>query len=146
MLANNSDYNQRVQQGKRIEGKIINALKQMGYRIDSASAYEDMNEKIDGWWIDKKDNRYPFQIKYRETGDDIIFEIIQDVAKQNMGRDMKSKAVLYIVADTFGRTRMFLTKPIKEKAEEVLEKIKRDQQKNPYKLDFRGEVASKVSI
>lgn len=138
MLATIGDYSKRIEAGKRVEHKIINSLRQMGYKIEDPTSREDMTDKIDGWWIDKKGNRYPLQIKFRQSGDDIIFELIQDVRLNNEGRDMKSKAVLYLVADTHGKTRMFLTAPIKQKAKEVLDVIQKELKQSPFQLDFRG--------
>lgn len=138
MIADNPNYNQRIEQGKRIESKIIFALRAMGFHIDDATAHQDMHDKVDGFWIDKKGTRYPFQIKWRQSGDDIIFELIQNMVTGNEGRDYKSSAQLYIVADTHGKTRMFLAKPIKEKAKSVLASVQSDLKKNPQQFNFQG--------
>lgn len=138
MLANVSNYGERISAGKRVEKQILDALCKKGYRIEDPTSSEDMHDKIDGWWLDKQGKRFPIQVKYRETGDDIIFELIQDIQTNNAGRDMKSKAVLYLVADTHLTTRMFLVKPIKEKAQEIIQSVIGDLKKNAYQNDFRG--------
>lgn len=139
MLANISNYNDRIAAGKSVESQIINALRQKGFKIDNPTASEDKYDKIDGWWVDKKGNRYPLQIKFRQSGNDIIFELIQNMTSGNEGRDLKSKAILYIIADTHGTTRMLLVQPIKKKANEILDYIKKELLKNPNQQNFGGQ-------
>jgi hypothetical protein len=139
MLANVSDYDARITAGKRVEKQILDALRKKGYRIEDPTSGEDKHDKIDGWWLDKQGKRFPIQVKYRETGDDIIFELIQDFSTNNAGRDMKSKAVLYLVADTHGTTRMFLVKPIKDKAQEIIQHVIGGLKTNPSETRFRGQ-------
>jgi hypothetical protein len=138
MLANIQNYNDRISAGKKVESAIINGLRNRGFKIDDATADQDMHQKIDGWWIDKKDNKYPLQIKFRQSGDDILFELMRDVDRNIEGRDIKSKAVIYLVADRNGTTRMFLTKPIKEKASEILKTVFTDLEKEPNKNEWEG--------
>lgn len=121
MLANISNYDDRISAGKVVERRIIDALRQMGYKIDDPTSSEDQNDKIDGWWVDKKGGRVPLQIKFRETGDDILFELVKDLDRNIPGRDIISKAALYLVVDRNGKTRMFLTKPIKEQAQKIVD-------------------------
>lgn len=137
MLATTQNYKDRIHRGKEVELQIINKLKSLGYHIDPPTEHEDMFHKIDGWWV-TKNHKYSFQIKFRERGDDIIFELIQNMDTQNPGRDLKSKATLYIVMDTKKNIRMFLTKPIKDKANEILSHIKIALQKTPLETNFSG--------
>lgn len=137
MLAN-SNYSDRVDSGKRVEKKILDSLRQKGYKILDPTAQEDMKDKIDGWWIDKQGNEYPVQVKFRQSGDDILYELTADVDRKIEGRDLKSKADLYLVSDRSGTTRMFLTKPIKEKAKSILSDIQKDLQINPRKTNWEG--------
>lgn len=138
MLADQPDYQKRISAGKNIEQKILNALRDKGYKIEDPTPSEDMHDKIDGWWINKKGTRFPVQVKYRETGDDIIFELVQDFSTKNLGRDMKTKAVVYIVTDTHRITRMFLVKPIKEKAQEITKVVLDALRENPTQTAFSG--------
>jgi hypothetical protein len=139
MLANIHHYATRIEAGKVVEQKILDALRKLGHKIEPATASEDMHDKIDGWWIGKTNNqRYPLQIKFREGGDDIIFELVADLDRRREGRDLKSKAVLYIVANTRGKTRMFLVHPIKTKALELLSMIEDDLQNNPFRTRWGG--------
>lgn len=130
MLANISNYNDRISAGKVVEKRIIDAFRQMGYNIEDPTPSEDKNDKIDGWWNDKKGNRVPLQIKFRESGDDILFELVKDLDRGIPGRDIISKAALYLVVDRTGKTRLFPTKPIKEQAQKMVDillpVIKRD--------------------
>lgn len=139
MLANISNYSDRISSGKAVETKILNALRQKGYQIDDPTESEDKYDKIDGWWVDKKGQRYSLQIKFRETGDDILFELVKDLDKNIPGRDIISKAVLYLVVDRSGKTRMFLTAPIKEKAQKIQELILQILSKNPTKTEWKGQ-------
>lgn len=92
------DLYTRVQSGKVKEGIIINTLKDKGFNITSATVSQDMHDKIDGWL----DGNKPVQIKYRDTGDDILMEIIKPFAPNMVnnytfsGRDMRGKAEIYI--------------------------------------------------
>jgi hypothetical protein len=138
MLAGISNYGDRITAGKRVEHAIVDQLRKKGFTIEDPTPGQDMHEKIDGFWVDKKQNKYPLQIKFRETGDDIIFELIKDVDRKIDGRDLKTKAVLYLVADRQGVTRMFLTKPIKDKAQEILKTILAELENNPNKANWEG--------
>lgn len=138
MLATIKNYDQRIEAGKRVEKNILDSLRALGYKIQDPTSHEDKYDKIDGWWIDKKDNKYPLQIKFRESGDDIIFEMMKDADRQVVGRDMISKAVIYLVANRQGFTRMYLTKLIKEKAKELLDMVQKDRAENPFKSTWRG--------
>lgn len=121
MLANISNYEDRISAGKVVEKRIIDAFRQMGYNIEDPTPSEDKEDKIDGWLIDKSQHRIPLQIKFRETGDDILFELVRDLDKGYPGRDLISKAALYLVVDRNGKTRMYLTKPIKERAQKIVD-------------------------
>jgi hypothetical protein len=138
MLANIQNYDDRISAGKRVEHAIITGLRNKGFRIEDPTSNQDMHQKIDGWWIDKKDNKYSLQVKFRQSGDDILFELMRDVDRNIEGRDLKSEATLYLVADRSGVTRMFLTKPIKEKAYEILKNIFKDLQTEPRKTNWEG--------
>lgn len=113
------DYQTRVARGKGVEEKIKQALKdQHGIDIRDSKVGEertldrritdDVDEGIDGYW----NGRDSVQIKYRDTGKDILFELIKPhrpempiVSKgeetplggQSPGRDYLSKANYYLV-------------------------------------------------
>ena len=139
MLATTADYSQRIDAGKKVESKILDALRKLGHSIDNPTADQDKWEKIDGWWHGTKGGLFPIQVKFRETGDDILFELIKDIDKKIQGRDIISKAVVYLVTDRSGTTRMILTKPIKEKAAELLKIAEKDMANDPYKTFWRGD-------
>jgi hypothetical protein len=93
--------NAQVQFGKTIEGHILQQCVDVcGYDILPPTNEEDKYEKIDGWWdmvkwehkkkksqapmlVAKEGQpshqvrRVPIQIKYRDSGDDVLFEAIK---------------------------------------------------------------------
>ena len=87
---------QRVQYGKSIEQQIFQSLIKCGLKLREPSSKEDMYDKIDGWWTTPQ-GEVPIQIKYRDTGDDILFEVMKDYEKEVPGRDMIGRAVYYAV-------------------------------------------------
>lgn len=92
---------QRVQYGKSIEKQIFDHLVDCGLKLHEPSGREDMYDKIDGWW-EREDGLKPIQIKYRDTGDDILFEVMKDINRNVPGRDMIGKAIYYAVANREG--------------------------------------------
>lgn len=138
MLANIPDYTQRIQSGKHLERRILDALRNKGYRIDSPTAHEDQFDKIDGWWVGTKGGRYPVQVKVRESGDDIIFEIVADFSRNIKGRDLVSKASIYLVSDTHGTTRMYQTDQIKKEAEQILAMVTKSIQRHEPNRRWEG--------
>ena len=106
------DFHSRVVLGKEVESQILNALRQNGFPVESPTRHEDMKDKIDGWFM-ANGKRNSLQIKHRENGDDIIFEIVKDWDEGVYGRDWLSKADYYLVVDRSGNGYLFLTQPIK---------------------------------
>ncbi len=99
------DYRSRVQKGKQFEPIIIKKLNDLGIKTRNASKREDMYDKID-FWVDVQGNWHSVQIKQREGGDDIIFEIYKDAYDETQppnGRDYIGKSQLYLAVDTGGR-------------------------------------------
>lgn len=90
------DINSRVNYGKGIEKQIFDSLVTCGMKLREPSSSEDMYDKIDGWW-DVGGREEPIQIKYRDTGDDILFEVMKDYQRNIPGRDMVGKALYYAV-------------------------------------------------
>ena len=124
MKNSNQNYSSRVAQGKLIEGRILNQMrKKYNYVIDDPSANEDMYDKIDGW-LHHREFKFGLQIKYRESGDDIIFEIMKDWDKGIEGRDMICKSDLYIVADRLGQGYMVKVSSLKTLMSDCLKEIR----------------------
>ena len=121
MLNTVTDYNTRIALGKSQEPIIIDFLRSKGMKVDLPTANQDIKDKIDGFILPKAGGRISFQLKFRESGDDIIFEIIKDWNRNIEGRDLVSKAQLYVVVDRHGRLNIFNTKDIKAKARELLD-------------------------
>jgi hypothetical protein len=98
----------RVSFGKKKEAIIIEALKNIGWIVRPASPQEDMVRHIDAWIKKTEDSaETPVQIKYRDSGDDILMEVIKFWSGEMFtrpltdmdfnGRDMSGSAVLYVV-------------------------------------------------
>lgn len=96
------ERHERVQQGLNREAQIADALQeQHNLNLEDATETEDKTHKIDRWLIDGN-TRTAMQIKYRETGDDLLFEVYKTwegwfSPANKTGRDMKGKAKLYAV-------------------------------------------------
>jgi hypothetical protein len=96
------DPRTRVRHGRIREGQIANALKdQIGLPITDASEYDDKERKVDRW-LAYPSGRVALQIKYREVGEDLLFEVYDkffdwDHPKNKLGRDMFGDAKEYAV-------------------------------------------------
>jgi hypothetical protein len=133
LTADIGNYNQRIAAGKVKEKMIVDQLRKYGVKIDDPTQQEDMYDKIDGWMYDSKGVKNSVQIKFRESGDDIIFEMVKDLDKNIPGRDMISKAQLYLVVDRTGAGKLINTDSVKKKAQELLKVVESDLEKNPNK-------------
>lgn len=134
-MLNDKDYQQRVAAGKSTEKEILDFLRARGMKIADPTPHEDMVDKIDGW-LEKDGKRLALQVKFREGGDDVIFEIVKDLDRGTPGRDMISKADLYIVKDRQSVIRMFSVGEIKRMAEVLLNHVSSDLKKFPQKTDW----------
>lgn len=137
LTADIQNYKQRIDAGKAKEKMIIDQLRGHGIKIDEPTSQEDMYEKIDGWIYDKNGTRASVQIKFRESGDDIIFEIVKDLDRDIPGRDLISKAEYYLVVNRDGIGRLIATKAIKDKAHMILERVKKDLLAMPSKTRWQ---------
>lgn len=138
LTADIGNYNQRIAVGKVKEKAIVDQLRKYGVKIDDPTAQEDMYDKIDGWMYDVHGTKNSVQIKFRESGDDIIFEIIKDLDLDRPGRDMISKAQLYLVVNRSGNGVLIHTETVKKKASELLKVVQSDLQKIPSKTQWSG--------
>jgi hypothetical protein len=95
-----AQFDQRVQFGRSIEQKVVDALRtHVGWNIVPAEKSQDMFDKIDAWIL-KDGTKTAIQIKYRDTGTgDILFEVEKN---GRPGRDMAGKAALYAVLNKEG--------------------------------------------
>lgn len=109
-----------------------------GLTINEATPEEDQQDKIDGWMVDKAGDKHSIQIKYRETGDDILFEVVKDLDKSYEGRDMVSKAEFYVIVNRTGYCRLFLTAPIKKWAQKLLAMAMQDLSVKRSKRNWKG--------
>lgn len=96
------DTRTRVRHGRERERQIAEALKnQIGLPITDSSEFEDKERKVDRW-ISYPAGRVALQIKYREVGEDLLFEVYDkffgwDDPKNKLGRDMFGDAKEYAV-------------------------------------------------
>lgn len=119
---NTQDYQSRVFQGRGMEAQVYNRLVQAGLDVRPASREEDMHDKID-LWIRVRGQEYPAQIKQRQVGDDIIFEVYKDAYDPSQppnGRDITSKAKLYVVQDRNGHGWMVNANALKQAARDYV--------------------------
>lgn len=118
--------------GRAIEKEIIEFLRSKGLVITPATVGEDMHDKVDAWiiWNGKRE---AVQIKFREGGNDVIFEILRDFDKMLPGRDMVSKASIYIIMDTHHTIRMFRVEDLKAKAQALQDYVYQDLEHFPRK-------------
>lgn len=92
----------RVRHGRERERQIATALRdQVGLPIQDASEFEDKERKVDRW-IAYPTGRVALQIKYREVGEDLLFEVYDkwfdwDHPHNKLGRDMYGDAKEYAV-------------------------------------------------
>ena len=139
-------YEARVHYGKQVEKCIMEQLRLQDYKIVEASEGEDMYDKIDGYILNQ-DAICPLQVKYRQTGDDILFEIsFMDRASTTMvwdGRDMIGKSSTYACLSFDGNTIwLCTTRDIKAKADELAKRLLTSYLKSSttYLSDSKGEL------
>lgn len=96
------DPRTRVRHGRERERQIALALRdQVGLPIQDASEFEDKERKVDRW-IAYPTGKVALQIKYREVGEDLLFEVYDKWFDWNhqynkLGRDMFGDAKEYAV-------------------------------------------------
>lgn len=92
---------ERVKIGKAVESDIVTALRANNLKVREATANQDIHEKID-CWVEWEGAELSTQIKYRETGKDVLFEVFHTFDEfgsphNRIGRDMKGNCALYVV-------------------------------------------------
>lgn len=101
--AGSLDSKIRVRHGLERERQIAKALKeQVGLNISDSTPDEDKERKIDRWINYPDGHRVALQIKYREVGEDLLFEVYDkwyDFGDKfnKLGRDMFGDAKEYAV-------------------------------------------------
>lgn len=138
MIADIADYRTRIQAGKVREASIIIALRGAGMTIEVPTPGQDQQQKIDCWLVDRFGEKHTLQIKSRENGDDIIFEIIKDIHKDVPGRDMYSSTEYYFLVDSVNKGHLYLMPPIRRFAQQVLDIVMNDLSVNNTQTFWRG--------
>jgi hypothetical protein len=143
-------FRDRVNFGKDIEKKVMEALINMyGWDIDPSTDSQDMHEKVDGWIMHTDDKMgimsemTPLQVKYRDTGNDLLMEVIKkwspdmlDIPCESCctGRDMKGLATIYAVLNQDGRIiRMRKTHEARTLTMHLLRRLFESHKSNPKK-------------
>lgn len=106
-------------------------LTQYGATLEKVEKSEDMSDKIDRWLTTAKGTRLGVQIKFRESGDDILVEIIKNLPRWEDGRDVVGIADLYLCVDRNRMGRLYQTKHIKPAATALRDLLKKDILENP---------------
>lgn len=75
MPINDQSLDDRVRIGKTVESQILEQIVAAGMNCVPATKTEDIHHKVDAWWKPDPHTKKGIQIKYRETGDDILFEV-----------------------------------------------------------------------
>lgn len=93
---------ERLESGRRIEQLIYDRLQKVGYNLQKPNSHEDMTQKVDAWYRQKDGKRIGIQIKFRQSGSDLLFEVYDTFVDfrhpaNKLGRDMLGSAELYAV-------------------------------------------------
>jgi len=112
---------ERLAYGKAAEKEIIQHIEKMVGPFKWAEEFADCVEKIDGWLQFPNGTELSVQIKSRQTGDDIAVEVWRDFETETEGRDMKTKADIYIVRSRCGKIFLIYSRDIKDKVFALIE-------------------------
>ncbi len=117
------DHATRLKMGRQMEAAVARKLEELGIKVVHSGREDDAFKGID-FWVTLNDKRISAQVKQREVGDDIIFEIWKDYdgSSRPNGRDYNGKAQLYIAVDTKGNGFWVVPSVLKNTADEYLAK------------------------
>lgn len=129
-------FQERLVQGTSREAVIAEAwapqLAKYGATLAKVERDEDIKRKVDRWLTTAKGTRMGVQIKYRESGDDVLVELVRNIDGWIPGRDMVGIADLYFCVDRNGTGRMYQTKHIKPDAQKIIQMFEEDIKANPH--------------
>ena len=125
---NRRPMGERVREGMRIEQRILQQLRESGMHLTAPTHTEDAYAKVDAWWHTTDVSNGPvvqkgIQVKYRETGDDILFEVYKDWTRKIPGRDLIGTADYYMTVDRTGRGYLVCVEELKGKVHAALASI-----------------------
>ena len=125
IVCKNLSRDERLMHGWKAEDEIIAVLQKMvgPFRRPKGGqvSFADTQEKIDGYLTFPTGKELSVQIKTRQSGGDILVEVWKDYERGAEGRDMKSKAAVYVVRDLSGRLIMVRTEHVKSKVYQLIE-------------------------
>lgn len=116
----------RLTDGWAAEDQIINVLKTTVGRFDKPKgghSIADKFDKIDGILTFPNRRVETVQIKARQNGNDVLVEVLKDYERNVPGRDMLTKAKIYVVRDMSGRIILIKTEQIKSYIKEMLKEL-----------------------
>lgn len=146
VVSKNLSRDERLQHGWQAEDEIISVLERMvgSFRRPKGGqiSFADTQEKIDGYLTFPNGRELSVQIKTRQSGGDILVEVWKDFEKNVEGRDMKSKAAIYIVRDLSGRLIMVNTSQVKNAVYRLIEEWDRSGSQFDQRGWFKGSVGS----
>lgn len=133
MIAEKS-FAERLREGKILEALVARSLRPileaMGNQLVESTVDEDKHPKIDRWIVTRK-GKLSLQIKVRESGDDLIYEIVKNVRTWEDGRDLLCQADLYLYVDRAKTGWLYWLKDIKGKIKTLREQARKDLNINP---------------
>jgi hypothetical protein len=146
------DIQDRVKAGRSIEKQVLEVIEKIvvksGYVVTPPTIRQDKHDKIDGV-ISRDGISHSIQIKFRQTGEDILVEVIRPFTYEKVkakvfdGRDMIGKADWYAVLHHSGRKiywinasvlKRFIEKAIDNFAKELENGIKLDHREDGIEL------------
>jgi len=115
----------RLSHGIKRESQIADALVNLGLNLLPVSKSDDDERKIDRWLMYPDGRKIGLQIKYRETGSDLLFEVHDlffDWGNPNnkIGRDMIGQAEQYVVLLSDRKTAVMIPTNFAKNAIDVL--------------------------
>ena len=94
-------------------------LREMGYFIDDSTFKEDTKKGIDFWWYMLDEKWHSVQLKKRQSGDDLIHELIYNVDTMQPGRDVLGISEYTLWTDREQVGRLVLTDYLRNLTEET---------------------------
>jgi hypothetical protein len=110
----------RTRVGLEIQRRVIAQLRSLGEDILEARNDDEEGRGIDFWWKMDDGEYHSVQFKYRQSGDDLLYELLYDVDTEEDGRDMKGESEFYLWIDTHGVGRLVKTDLIRQLTPEML--------------------------
>lgn len=134
-------YQTRVIKGKAKEARIIQAMaSQCGLTVRRGTQREDTKLGID-CHVKMHGKEISTQIKARQSGDDVEYEVLADVYSEKPGRDTRVQAELYAVVSR-GKLILIKSRDVRQAIKDLYDMVKAERKRNYMKtlfhLPYRG--------